>query len=35
MLEPDELVTAPAGLFETGTLSGYRVLVTAGPTVSN
>jgi phosphopantothenoylcysteine decarboxylase/phosphopantothenate--cysteine ligase len=32
MLEPDELVTALAGLFETGILSGYRVLVTAGPT---
>ncbi len=32
MLEPDELVTALASLFETGILSGYRVLVTAGPT---
>ncbi len=32
MLEPDELVTALAGLFETGILSGYRVLITAGPT---
>jgi phosphopantothenoylcysteine decarboxylase/phosphopantothenate--cysteine ligase len=32
LLEPDELVTALAGLFETGALSGYRVLVTAGPT---
>jgi phosphopantothenoylcysteine decarboxylase/phosphopantothenate--cysteine ligase len=32
MLEPDELVTALGELFETGILSGYRVLVTAGPT---
>jgi phosphopantothenoylcysteine decarboxylase/phosphopantothenate--cysteine ligase len=32
MLEPDELVTALAGVFETGILSGCRVLVSAGPT---
>jgi phosphopantothenoylcysteine decarboxylase/phosphopantothenate--cysteine ligase len=32
LLEPDELVTALGGLFETGLLGGCRVLVTAGPT---
>jgi phosphopantothenoylcysteine decarboxylase/phosphopantothenate--cysteine ligase len=32
LLEPDDLVTAAAGLFETRALSGRRVLVTAGPT---
>jgi phosphopantothenoylcysteine decarboxylase/phosphopantothenate--cysteine ligase len=32
LLEPEQLVTALGGLFETGVLSGYRVLVTAGPT---
>jgi len=32
LLEPDELVTAVAGLFETRALTGRRVLVTAGPT---
>ncbi|MDH3979577.1 MAG: bifunctional phosphopantothenoylcysteine decarboxylase/phosphopantothenate--cysteine ligase CoaBC [Gammaproteobacteria bacterium] len=32
LLEPEQLVTALTGLFETGALSGYRVLVTAGPT---
>jgi phosphopantothenoylcysteine decarboxylase/phosphopantothenate--cysteine ligase len=32
LLEPEQLATALGGLFETGVLSGYRVLVTAGPT---
>ncbi len=32
MLEPHELVTLIAGLFETGELAGLHVLVTAGPT---
>lgn len=32
MLEPNELVEAMAGLFQTGALGGLRVLVTAGPT---
>ncbi len=32
LLEPGELVSAIAGLFETGALAGTRVLVTAGPT---
>jgi phosphopantothenoylcysteine decarboxylase/phosphopantothenate--cysteine ligase len=32
LLEPDELASAVAGLFETRALSGRRVLVTAGPT---
>ena len=32
MLEPDELVTAMHGLFETGALAGVKVMVTAGPT---
>jgi len=32
LLEPDELVAEVAGLFVTGTLSGLRILVTAGPT---
>jgi phosphopantothenoylcysteine decarboxylase/phosphopantothenate--cysteine ligase len=32
LLEPDELVRMLGSLFETGVLSGYRVLVTAGPT---
>jgi phosphopantothenoylcysteine decarboxylase/phosphopantothenate--cysteine ligase len=32
LLEPDELVRALDGLFESGVLSGRRVLVTAGPT---
>jgi len=32
MLEPAELVARAAGLFETGALSGMRVMVTAGPT---
>jgi len=32
MLEPTELVAAAAGLFETGKLSGKRVVITAGPT---
>lgn len=32
MLEADELASALAEVFETGVLSGYRVLVTAGPT---
>ena len=32
MLEPGELVTALAGLFQTGLLAGRQVLVTAGPT---
>jgi phosphopantothenoylcysteine decarboxylase/phosphopantothenate--cysteine ligase len=32
MLEPLELATAAAGLFNTGVLAGRRVLVTAGPT---
>ena len=32
MLEPGELVTGLASLFQTGLLAGRRVLVTAGPT---
>ncbi len=32
MLEPAELTTLTAGLFETGTLDGLNVLITAGPT---
>jgi phosphopantothenoylcysteine decarboxylase/phosphopantothenate--cysteine ligase len=32
LLEPDELVRMLGSLFETGVLSGCRVLVTAGPT---
>ncbi len=32
LLEPEQLVTALGGLFETGALSGCRVLITAGPT---
>ncbi len=32
MLEPMQLVTALSRLFETGTLQGLKVLVTAGPT---
>ncbi|MGB5306190.1 MAG: bifunctional phosphopantothenoylcysteine decarboxylase/phosphopantothenate--cysteine ligase CoaBC [Gammaproteobacteria bacterium] len=32
MLEPAALVTATAGLLQTGALAGRRVLVTAGPT---
>jgi len=32
MLEPVELATAVAGMFETGALAGLRALVTAGPT---
>ena len=32
MLEPTELATLTAGLFETGALDGLNVLITAGPT---
>jgi phosphopantothenoylcysteine decarboxylase/phosphopantothenate--cysteine ligase len=32
MLEPHELVTLTAGLFDTGSLDGLNVLITAGPT---
>ena len=32
MLEPTELATLTAGLFETGVLDGLNVLITAGPT---
>ncbi|MGR3623436.1 bifunctional phosphopantothenoylcysteine decarboxylase/phosphopantothenate--cysteine ligase CoaBC [Pseudophaeobacter sp.] len=32
MAEPDELVTAIAGTFKAGALSGRRILVTSGPT---
>lgn len=32
MLEPEELVAALAGIFETGQMQGLRVLVSAGPT---
>ncbi len=32
MLEPEQLLEQVAGLFETGLLTGTRVLVTAGPT---
>jgi len=32
MLEPAELATLTAGLFETGALDGLNVLITAGPT---
>jgi phosphopantothenoylcysteine decarboxylase / phosphopantothenate---cysteine ligase len=32
MLEPAELTTLTAGLFETGALDGLNVLITAGPT---
>ncbi|MDH5190091.1 MAG: bifunctional phosphopantothenoylcysteine decarboxylase/phosphopantothenate--cysteine ligase CoaBC [Gammaproteobacteria bacterium] len=32
MLEPDDLVTEVEGLFESGILSGVKVMVTAGPT---
>ena len=32
MLEPTELATRTAGLFETGALDGLNVLITAGPT---
>ncbi len=32
MLEPDELARATAGLFQTGSLAGRKVVITAGPT---
>lgn len=32
LLEPDALVVATAGLFQSGALAGCRILVTAGPT---